>query len=89
MFSYEIFEIFKNPYFEEHLRTTASSSSSFKLGLVDLTVFPDLNLTLAKIKPFTTICVSNFSRFCRHTSSFLCYQVRKLQNSVLLFIFNE
>ena len=50
MFSYEIYEIFKNIYFEEHLRTTASSSSSFKLDLVDLTVFPDLNLRLTKFK---------------------------------------
>ena len=47
VFSHEIYEIFKNTYFEEHLRTTASSSSSLKLDLVDLTIFPDLNLRLA------------------------------------------
>ena len=77
MFSYKIYEVFKN-YFEEHLRTTVSSSSSFKLDLVDLIVFPDLNLRLAKIKSFTTVCISSkFSRFCSHAFSFLCYQVRK------------
>ena len=44
MLSYEICEIFKSTYFEEYLRTPAFSSPSFKLDLVDLTVFPDLNL---------------------------------------------
>ena len=78
VFSYEIYEIFKNTYFEDNLRTTASSSSSFKLDLVDLTVFPDLNLRLAKIKSFTTVCISSkFSRFSSHVFAFLCYQVRK------------
>ena len=77
MFSYEICEIFKNTYFEEHLQTTAFSSSSFKLDLVDLTVFPDSNLRLAKInKPLTAVCVSKFSRFCSHASSFLRYQAQ-------------
>ena len=52
---------------------------SFKL-------FPDLNLRLAKIKPFTTVCISKFSRFCSHTSSFLYYQVRKLRNSIFSYI---
>ena len=75
MFSYEIDEIFKNTYFEGHLRATAFSSSSFKLDLIDLTVFPDLNLRLAKIKSFTTTFISStFSRFCSHAFSFLCYQ---------------
>ena len=56
MFSYEICEVFENTYFEEHLRITAFTSSSFKLDLVDLTVFPDSNLRLAKInKPLTTV----------------------------------
>ena len=44
-------------FFEEHLRTIAFSSSSFKLDLADLTIFPDLNLRLAKVKPFTTECI--------------------------------
>ena len=88
MFSYEICEIFKNTYFEEHLQTTAFSSSSFKLDLVDLTVFPDSNLRLAKInKPLTTVCVSKFSRFCSHASSFLRYQAQKLQNFVFFIHF--
>ena len=69
MFFHEICEILMNTY-------------SFKLYLVDLTVFPDLNLRLAKIKPFTTVSISKFSRFYCHTSSFLCYQVRKLRNFV-------
>ena len=74
-------------FFEEHLRTTAFSSSSFKLDLVDLTVFPDSNLRLAKInKPLTTVCVSKFSRFCSHTCSFLRYQTQILQNLVCFFI---
>ena len=60
----------------EHLQTTAFSFS-FKLDLVDLTVFPDLNSKLAKIKPFTTVCISKFSRFCSNASSYLCYQVQK------------
>ena len=54
-------------------KTTTSSSSSFKLFSVNLTVFPDLNLRLAKIKPFTTVRIAKFSRFCSHASSFLCY----------------
>ena len=88
MFSYEICKSFKNTYFEEHLQTTAFSSSSFKLDLVDLTVFPDSNLRLAKInKPLTTVCVSKFSRFCSHASSFLRYQAQKLQNSVFFIHF--
>ena len=89
VFSYEICEIFNNTYFEEHLQTTAFSSSSFKLDLVDLTAFPDLNLRQAKIKPFTTVCISKLSRFCSLASSFLRYQVRKLLNFVFSFIFNE
>ena len=90
MFSYEICEIFKNTYFEEHLRTTAFSSSSFKLVLVDLTLLPDENLRLAKInKPLTTVCVSQFSRFRSHASSFLRCQAQKLQNFVFLLIFSE
>ena len=31
-----------------------------KLGLLDLTVFPDLNLRLTKIKPFITVSISQF-----------------------------
>ena len=70
-----------NTYFEEHLQTTAFSSSSFKIDLVDLTVFPDSNLRLAKIKkPLTTVWVSKCSCFCSHGSSFLRYQAQKLQN---------
>ena len=57
MLSYEIYAKFKNTYFKEQIRTTASSSSSFKLDLVDLTVFSDLNLRLTKFKPFTTLCI--------------------------------
>ena len=88
MFSYEICEVFKNTYSEEHLRITAFSSSSFKLDLVDLTVFPDSNLRLAKInKPLTTVCVSKFSRFWSHASSFLRYQAQKLQNFVFFIHF--
>ena len=71
MFSDEICEIFKSNYFEEYLRMTAFSFSSFKLDLVDLTIFPDLNLRMAKIKPFTTVCITKFSRFCSPASSFL------------------
>ena len=63
MFSYEICEIFKNTFFDEHLRTTAFSSSSFKLDLEDLTVFQDLNLRLAKIKLFTTVFFIKFFKF--------------------------
>ena len=89
MFSYEICEIFKNTYFEEHLQTTAFSSSSFKLDLVDLTVFPDSNLRLAKInKPLTTVCVSEFSRFRSHASCFLRCQAQKLQNFVFFYSFS-
>ena len=78
MFSYKIYEICKNTYFEEHLRATASSFSSFKLDLVDLTVFPDLDLRLVKIKYFTTVYIlSRFSHFCSHAFSFLRYQIRK------------
>ena len=69
------------------IRPTAFSFSSFKLDLVDLTVFPDSNLRLAKInKPLTTVCVSKFSRFCSHTCSFLRYQTQILQNLVCFFI---
>ena len=44
------------------MRATAfSSSSSFKLlDLIDLTIFPDSNLKLGKIKPFTTVCITHF-----------------------------
>ena len=88
MLSCEICEIFKNTYFEEHLPTTAFSSSSFKLDLVDLTVFPDSNLRLAKInKPLTTVCVSKFSRFCSRASFFLRYQAQKLENFVFFIHF--
>ena len=50
MFSYEICKMFKNTYFEEHLRMTAFSSSSFKLDLVDLSVFLDSNLRLSLLQ---------------------------------------
>ena len=70
-------------------KVTVSSSSSFKLNLVVLTVFPHLNLRLEKIKPFTTVCISKFSRFCSHASSLLSYQVCKLRNFVFSFIFTE
>ena len=63
-------------------KVNVSSSSSFKLDLVVLTVFPDLNLRLEKIKPFTTVCISKLSRFCSHASSFLSYQVCILWDSV-------
>ena len=67
---------------------TVFSSSSFKLDLVDLTVFPDSNLRLAKInKPLTRVCVSKFSRFCSRASSFLRYQAQKLQNFVFFIHF--
>ena len=73
----------KKNYFEEDLQTTVFCSSSFNLDLVDLTVFPNSNFRLAKInKPLTTVCVSKFSRFCSHASSFLRYQAQKLQNFV-------
>ena len=72
MFSYEICEIFKNTYFEEHLRTTAFSSSSFKLNLLDLTVFQDLNLRLVKIKPFTYVCAyMMYIYILTHISTFM------------------
>ena len=60
MFSFEICENLKNSYFEEHPRTAAFSSSSFKLDLVDLAVFSDLNLRLAKINLFTTYVNQSF-----------------------------
>ena len=90
VFSYGIGRISKNIYFEEHLRMTAFSSSSFKLDLVDLTVFPDSNLRLAKInKPLTTYAYQNF-----HVSAVtpLLSHVIKLKNYRTLFfsfIFNE
>ena len=90
VYSDEICEIFRNTYFEEHMRATAFSSSSFKLlDLIDLTIFPDLNLKLGKIKPFATVCITKFSRFCSPASSLLSYQVRKLRNFVFSFIFKE
>ena len=73
--------IFKNTYFEDHLWITAFSSS-FKLDLVDLTVFSDLNLRLAKTKPFTTVCISKFS-----TATFLLYYVIMFKNYQTLFIY--
>ena len=88
MLSCKICEIFRNIYFEEHLRTTAFSSSSYKLDLVDLTVFPDSTLRLAKInKPLTTVCVSKFSRFCSYAFSFLRYHAQKLQNFIFFIHF--
>ena len=63
--------------------------SFFKLDFVGLIEFPDLNVRLAKMKPLTTVCISNFSRFCYQSSSFLCYQVQKLRNFVFSFIFNK
>ena len=86
MFPYEICEIFKNIYFEEYLRTTAFSSSSFKLDLVDWTVFPDSDLIQIN-KPLTAVCVSKSSRFCSHASSFLRYQAQKLQKFVFFIHF--
>ena len=68
----EICKILKNTY-------------SFKLDLVGLTVFPDLNLRLAKIKLFTTVCISKFSRFCRYASSF---GVEKLHQTLLSHSFS-
>ena len=56
---------------------TASSSSSFKLDLVDLTILPDLILRMAKVNPFTTVCISKFSRFC---STLLLSYVIKFEN---------
>ena len=67
-FFFLIYEIFKDIYFEEHLQTTAFSSSSFKLDLVHLTVFPDF-------KPFATVCISKILCFCCQASSSLFYQV--------------
>ena len=79
----------RTPILKNIYKRLTSSSSSFKLDLVHLTVFPDLNLRLAKIKPFGAVCISKFSRFCCNASSFLCYQVRKLPDFVFSFIFNE
>ena len=70
VFSYENCEIFKNTFFDEHLRTTAFSSPFFKLDLEDLTVFQDSNLRLPKIKPFATVFLSKFSSFRSDASSF-------------------
>ena len=70
------------------MQTTVFSFSSFKLDLVNLTTFPDLNLRLTKINPFTTACITKFSCFCSPASSFLCCQVRKLWNFVFSFIFS-
>ena len=61
---------------------TAFSSSFFKSDLADLTIFPDLNLRLAKHKPFTIVCISKCSRFCSNDSSLQRYEVRKLPNFV-------
>ena len=48
----------------KYLRTAVLKNIySFKLELVDLTLFPDLNLRLAKIKPHTTTCTSKVLRF--------------------------
>ena len=68
VFFFLIYEIFKDIYFEEHLQTTAFRSSSFKLDLVRLTVFPDF-------QPFATVCMSKILRFCCQASSSLFYQV--------------
>ena len=46
----------------KYLRTAVLKNIySFKLELVDLTIFPDLNLRLAKIKPYTTTRTSKVS----------------------------
>ena len=50
-------------------KATGSSFSSFKLLLVDLTVFPNLNLRLGKIKLFTTVCIAKFLSFCSHAET--------------------
>ena len=91
MFSYEIcsLKFLKTPSLKNICKQLPSSSSSFKLDLVDLTVFPDLNMRLAKIKPFRGVCISKFWRFCSNASSFLCYQVQKLPDVIFLLIFNE
>ena len=68
----------------KHLQRSASSSSSLKLDLVELTVFPDLNLGLAKMNIFTAVCILNFSRFCGHT--FLSY-VTKFEFELCFFIY--
>ena len=74
MFSCEICKILKNSYFEEHLWTTAFSSSYFKLDLVDLTVFSDSNLRLAKInKSLTTWCVSKLLPLRHHSFCHYAY----------------
>ena len=39
MLSYEIYDIFKNTYFEEHLRTTVSRNQFHKLVVISL--FPN------------------------------------------------
>ena len=82
MFSNEICEISKNIYFEEHLRTTAFISSSFKLDLVDLTVFRDLNLTLAKIKPFTKVCISDIRIFAFAQSRFFFLMLSRVSGQL-------
>ena len=80
-FSYEIYETFKNTHFEEHLQTDATSSSSlFKLDLVDLTVFPDLMLRL-KFQPFTTV----YQNFQISAVTLLLSYVIRFQNYITLF----
>ena len=66
MFSYEIFEIFKNTYFEEHLPTTASEYlNSKKILSIKIRIFEfekkkHLNLNDNLLKIFETI--KNFQR---------------------------
>ena len=61
---------------------SSSSFSSFKLDLVDLNVFPDLDLRLAKIKPFREVCISKFSV---SVATLLLSYVIKFENYQILF----
>ena len=79
-----------NTYFEEHLQTTAFSSSSFKLDLVDLNVFPDSNLRLAKInKPLQQYAYQNFHVFAGVPLFSYVIKLKNYRTLFFSFIFNE
>ena len=53
-----------------------------KLDLVDLTVFRDLNLTLAKMKPFTKVCISDIRIFAFAQSRFFFLMLSRVSGQL-------